>query len=155
GGSPRWHRTTRACGRWSASSEAADRSRRPGSGSALASGRVLVPGGHSRENGPVDALDDPVLLQAIRFGPALALRVLLGLERERTKTEATFAGVRTLGLLALAGGIAAYVDGTLARPWLGLGVFAAVVALIVTSYAITARAGEFGITTELSAMLAF
>ena len=103
----------------------------------------------------MDALDNPVLVQAFRFAAALALGVLLGLERERTKTETTFAGVRTLGLLALAGGIAAYVDGTLARPWLGVGVFAAVAALIVTSYAVTARAGEFGITTELSAMLAF
>jgi uncharacterized membrane protein (DUF4010 family) len=103
----------------------------------------------------MDSLDSPVLVQALRFGAALALGVLLGLERERTKTQTTFAGVRTLGLLALAGGIAAYVDGTLARPWLALGVFAAVAALVVTSYAMTAREGEFGITTELSAMLAF
>ena len=97
---------------------------------------------------------DP-LVQAMRFAAALALGVLLGLERERRKTETTFAGVRTFGLLALAGGIAAFVDATLGRPWLGLAVFVATAGLVVVSYAVTARLGELGITTELSALLAF
>jgi uncharacterized membrane protein (DUF4010 family) len=103
---------------------------------------------------PETAALDP-LLQAMRFAAALGLGVLLGLERERAKTEATFAGVRTFGLLALAGAIAAFVDGALDRPWLALAVFAAVAALVVVSYAVTAQQGEFGITTEMSALLAF
>lgn len=97
---------------------------------------------------------DP-LVAAVRFAVALGLGVLLGLERERTKTATTFAGVRTFGLLALAGGIAAFLDAALDRPWLALALFAAVAALVVVSYAVTAREGEFGITTELSALLAF
>jgi uncharacterized membrane protein (DUF4010 family) len=99
-------------------------------------------------------LSEP-LATALRFGAALALGVLLGLERERTKPETGFAGVRTFGLLALAGGAAAFLDSTLSRPWLALAVFAAIAALVVVSYAVTAQRGEFGITTELSAVLAF
>jgi uncharacterized membrane protein (DUF4010 family) len=100
----------------------------------------------------IDSLDP---LIALRFGAALGLGVLLGLERERTKTEATFGGVRTYGLLALAGGVAAYVDSPLDRPWLALAVFAAVAALVAVSYAVTAQRGEIGITTEISALLSF
>jgi len=97
---------------------------------------------------------DP-LLQAMRFAAALGLGVLLGLERERSKTEATFAGVRTFALFALTGAVAGFVDGALDRPWLALAVFAAVAALVVVSYAVTAQRGELGITTEMSALLAF
>ena len=52
---------------------------------------------------------DPLAI-ALRFAAALALGVLLGLERERVKAEASFAGVRTFGLLALAGGVAAFLE---------------------------------------------
>ena len=97
---------------------------------------------------------DPLTL-AMRFAAALGLGVLLGMERERAKTEPSFAGVRTFGLLALAGGIAAFVDGSLGRPWMALAVFAGVSALVVVSYAVTAQRGELGITTEISALVAF
>ena len=99
--------------------------------------------------------EDPLVL-ALRFAAALGLGVLIGLERERTqKPEGGFAGVRTFGLIALAGAMAAYVDGALARPTLGLLLFAAVAALVVVSAVITARQGDIGITTEVSALLAF
>jgi uncharacterized membrane protein (DUF4010 family) len=97
---------------------------------------------------------DP-LVMALRFGAALGLGVLLGLERERAKTEASFAGVRTFGLLALAGGIAGFFDSALDRPWLALGVLAAVSGLVVVSYAVSASRGELGVTTEISALIAF
>lgn len=93
---------------------------------------------------------------ALRFGSALALGVLLGLERERTKSvERSFAGVRTIGLIALSGALAAYFDQMLGVPWLALLLFAAVALLIVVSYAVTAARGELGITTEVTALLAF
>lgn len=99
-------------------------------------------------------MDDLTL--ALRFGAALGLGVLLGLERERTKVpERSFAGVRTFALVALAGALAAYFQQTLALPWLALAVFGAVVALVVVSYAVTAKLGEVGITTEVSALIAF
>ncbi len=97
---------------------------------------------------------DPLLL-ALRFGAALGLGVLLGLERERSKTPTGFAGVRTFGLCALTGAVAAFLDGVLARPWLAVGLFVAVAALVVVSYAVSAQRGELGITTEVSALLAF
>ncbi len=97
---------------------------------------------------------DPLVI-TLRFAAALALGVLLGLERERTKAEHGFAGVRTFGLLALAGGVAGFLDVSLARPWLALGLFAGTAALVLVSYAVTAQRGEYGITTEVSALLAF
>jgi uncharacterized membrane protein (DUF4010 family) len=101
----------------------------------------------------VDTLDP--LVTALRFAAALGLGVLLGLERERTKTPDTFAGVRTFGLFSLAGAVAAFVDASLGRPWLALAVFGAIAALVVVSYAVTAQRGELGVTTEVSAVLAF
>jgi uncharacterized membrane protein (DUF4010 family) len=94
-------------------------------------------------------------MQAMRFAAALGIGVLLGLERERVKTETSFAGVRTFGLVALAGGIAAFLDVSLGRPWLALATFAAIGGLVIVSYAMTAHQGEFGTTTEISALLAF
>lgn len=101
--------------------------------------------------GPMDELT-----LALRFGAALGLGVLLGLERERTKAGGRgFAGVRTIGLVSLAGGLAAYLDGALGQPGLALALFAGVIALVVVSYAVTARLGEVGITTEVTALIAF
>jgi uncharacterized membrane protein (DUF4010 family) len=98
---------------------------------------------------------DPLTV-ALRFAAALGLGVMIGLERERTQPETRFAGVRTFGLISLAGGIAAYLDGALARPWLGLLLFGAVAALVVVSAVLTARQqGDIGITTEMSALIAF
>jgi uncharacterized membrane protein (DUF4010 family) len=97
---------------------------------------------------------DPLTV-ALRFAAALGLGVLIGLERERTQPETRFAGVRTFGLISLAGGMAAFVDGALDRPELGLVLFGAVAALVVVSAVITARHGDIGITTEISALIAF
>jgi uncharacterized membrane protein (DUF4010 family) len=98
---------------------------------------------------------DPLAL-ALRFAAALGLGVLIGLERERTqRPEGGFAGVRTFGLISLAGAMAAYLDVGLARPTLGLALFVAVAALVVVSAVVSARHGDIGITTEVSALLAF
>jgi uncharacterized membrane protein (DUF4010 family) len=97
---------------------------------------------------------DPLLF-ALRFGAALGLGVLLGLERERKKKEISFAGVRTFGLFALTGAVAAFLDVSLARPELALAMFVASAGLVLVSYWVTAQHGEFGITTEVSALLSF
>src|SRR5262245_40718119 len=99
--------------------------------------------------GPFTIPIDPLQL-TLRFAAALALGVLIGLERERAKTEPTFAGVRTLGMFALAGGIAAFVDAGLGRAWLALALFGAVAGLVLVSYAVTAGRGNLGVTTEAS-----
>jgi len=98
---------------------------------------------------------DPLQL-ALRFAAALGLGVLVGLERERTKpATGGVAGVRTFGLISLAGGVAAYVGQPLDEPWLALAVFGAVAAIVVVSYAVSAWRGDTGTTTEISALLAF
>jgi uncharacterized membrane protein (DUF4010 family) len=99
--------------------------------------------------------DDPLEI-ALRFAAALGLGVLIGLERERRKAdESSFAGVRTFGLIALAGALAAHLEQELASPWLAVALFAGVATLVTVSYAVTAARGDLGITTEISALLAF
>lgn len=93
---------------------------------------------------------------ALRFAAALGLGLLLGLERERAKhPDTAFAGVRTFALIALSGATAAYVEAALDLPWLVLAAFGALAALVVASYAVAASRGDFGMTTEVSALLAF
>jgi uncharacterized membrane protein (DUF4010 family) len=92
---------------------------------------------------------------ALRFAVAIGLGMLLGLERERTKSEEGGAGVRTFALISLGGAIAGFLGNDLGLDWLALAVFVAVGALIVCMYAVTALRGDTGITTEISALLAF
>jgi uncharacterized membrane protein (DUF4010 family) len=93
---------------------------------------------------------------ALRFGAALGLGLLLGLERERKRdAELLFGGVRTFALIALLGAVGAFVERELDEGWLVLAAFVAVSALVVVSYTTTAARGEVGITTEISALLAF
>jgi uncharacterized membrane protein (DUF4010 family) len=93
---------------------------------------------------------------ALRFAVALAIGVLVGLERERSKpATGGFAGVRTFALISLAGGLSAYFELALGRPWVGVVAFAAVATVIVVSYAVTAWRGDFGSTSEISAIIAF
>jgi uncharacterized membrane protein (DUF4010 family) len=93
---------------------------------------------------------------ALRFGAALGLGLLLGLERERKRdAELLFGGVRTFALIALLGAVGAFVEHELNEGWLVLAAFVAVGALVVVSYTTTAARGELGITTEISALLAF
>ena len=98
-------------------------------------------------------MEDPDL--ALRFVVALGLGMLLGMERERTKGEEGAAGVRTFALIALSGAVAGYLGDRLALPWLGLLMFGAIAALIVGMYVVTSLQGGTGITTEVSALLAF
>ncbi len=98
-------------------------------------------------------MEDPGL--ALRFAVAIALGALIGLERERTKGEEGGAGVRTFALIALTGAVAGYLDQNLALAWISLSIFLAVAALITGMYVVTASRGDVGITTEISALLAF
>jgi uncharacterized membrane protein (DUF4010 family) len=93
---------------------------------------------------------------ALRFGAAIGLGLLLGLERERKRdAELLFGGVRTFALIALLGAVGAFLQRELEQGWLVLAAFVAVSALVIVSYATTAVRGELGITTEITALLAF
>jgi uncharacterized membrane protein (DUF4010 family) len=98
-------------------------------------------------------MEDPHL--ALRFAVAIGLGVLLGLERERSKGGDGGAGVRTFALIALSGALAGYLGENLELDWLALVMFVAVAALVVGMYVVTAQRGDTGITTEVSALLAF
>jgi len=93
---------------------------------------------------------------ALRFGAAIGLGLLLGLERERKRdAELLFGGVRTFALIALLGAVGAFLQRELDQGWLVLAAFVAVSALVIVSYSTTAARGELGITTEITALLAF
>jgi uncharacterized membrane protein (DUF4010 family) len=93
---------------------------------------------------------------ALRFGVALGLGLLLGIERERKRdAELLFGGVRTFALIALLGALCAFMQRELDQGWLLLAAFVALSALVIVSYATTAARGELGITTEVTALLAF
>jgi uncharacterized membrane protein (DUF4010 family) len=94
---------------------------------------------------------------ASRLAAAIALGLLLGLERERAKDpdERAFGGVRTFALITLLGAMAAVLQQDLGQGAWGLALFAAVAGLIVVSYAVTAAKGEVGMTTEVTALLSF
>ena len=93
---------------------------------------------------------------AWQFGAALGLGMLIGLERERTRaTEPTFAGARTFSLVALLGATSVFIGELAGTPWIVGLVFAAVVALVVTAYYVSAQKGDIGATTEASVLITF
>jgi len=92
---------------------------------------------------------------AISFAVAISLGALLGLERERTKGGDGGAGVRTFALISLAGALAGYLDKSLGLSLWALVIFVLVGLLVVGEYVVTAVRGDTGITTEVSALLAF
>lgn len=93
---------------------------------------------------------------AWQLGAALGLGMLIGFERERTQGGGkVFAGVRTFSLVALFGTMSVHASELSGLPWLVGLIFLAILALVVSSYRITALKGEIGATTEVSVLLTF
>ncbi len=92
-----------------------------------------------------------------RFGVALAIGFLIGLQREYAHGgpgREIFAGERTLALMGLVGCIAAFVADLLNSPWAFLGIVLAIAALIIVAYFVGAwRRGEVGLTSETAALV--
>ena len=86
------------------------------------------------------------------YGIALALGLVMGVERERGKTR-PFAGIRTFPLIAVLGCAAAQLS-QLATPWFFVTAFIALTALTITAY-LCNPATRPGITTEVSVLLCF
>jgi uncharacterized membrane protein (DUF4010 family) len=94
-----------------------------------------------------------------RFGVALVLGALVGLEREHAQESDTsereaFAGLRTFAFISLLGCGSAFVTG-LGIEWFFPIAFVALAVLIGVSYVITAMSGARGMTTEVTALLVF
>jgi uncharacterized membrane protein (DUF4010 family) len=89
---------------------------------------------------------------------ALGLGLLLGLEREYAKRvidkEEQFAGVRSYAFIVLFGFFCAYLSVGYG-PWVYITGLAGLIALVIATYVMSAKSGSYGITTELSGILAF
>ena len=89
---------------------------------------------------------------------SLALGFLIGLEREYAKRvvdkEEQFAGVRTYTFIALFGFLCAFLSQRFGD-WLFITGLLGLIAMVVTTYVLTAKNGSYGITTELSGILAY
>jgi uncharacterized membrane protein (DUF4010 family) len=93
---------------------------------------------------------------AWQLGAALGLGMLIGFERQRTLGQIeSFAGVRTFSLVALFGAISVYASELSGSSWIVGLVFLAILALVVSSYKVTARKGDIGATTEVSVLITF
>jgi uncharacterized membrane protein (DUF4010 family) len=93
----------------------------------------------------------------LRFGIALFIGVLIGLEREyaRLKEEVTaFAGVRTFPLFALLGCSAALLT-EMTGGWAFGSIALLLTLLIAIAYTFDARKGHVGLTSEVAAMIVF
>ena len=94
-----------------------------------------------------------------RFGIALFIGVLIGLQREYSydeenkPDEKAFAGVRTFSLLGLAGCTAAFAAEMLGTPWVFIGIILPIGGLISISYFVSASRGSIGMTTETAAFI--
>jgi uncharacterized membrane protein (DUF4010 family) len=89
-----------------------------------------------------------------RFGAALVIGILIGMERERAAEVRDLklsAGVRTIALLALVGCMGGLLSDITASPWPLVAVLAVVGGLIIAAYH---RAGGGGSTSEVAAFVA-
>jgi uncharacterized membrane protein (DUF4010 family) len=94
---------------------------------------------------------------ALRYGIALLIGTLIGLEREHARMRdglMSFAGIRTMPLIALLGCSAALLT-ELHGDW-AFGILAALVGLLIAiGYAHSAREGSVGLTSEVAAIVVF
>ncbi len=91
----------------------------------------------------------------LALGTALAVGLLIGLEREQSKPQGVgFAGVRTYPIFALIGGLATMLASV--TIWLSVVALAGVIALVALSYRSAVRSGGTpGVTTETSVIATF
>lgn len=91
------------------------------------------------------------------FFIALLIGALVGIEREKSKTEeheVSFGGLRTFILFAQAGAVGAWLSMHFGTPWIFIAVLIAVSAAVVTGYVLENRAKveHVGLTTEIAAI---
>jgi len=93
-----------------------------------------------------------------RFALAMVIGILVGLQREVSRSESErelFAGARTYALLGVVGCAAALFGQLWVSPWPFLIVFAAVSGLIGVAYYVSATRGDVGLTSEIAAVIVF
>jgi uncharacterized membrane protein (DUF4010 family) len=94
-----------------------------------------------------------------RMGVALGIGVLIGLERGWSTRDLPegrrVAGVRTFGLMGLAGAIVALLSEALGGVVLGLGFLAVVIIMLFGRYLNVAESKDIGVTTIVAGLLTF
>lgn len=104
----------------------------------------------------IPVIDDPEIALFARFGAALLIGLLIGLQREYAhgnKEEKLFAGVRTFSLIALSGCAAAYLSQQVESPLVFIALLLALGALTLAAYLRSANNGDIGLTTEVAALV--
>ncbi len=102
-----------------------------------------------------------LLALAVEFGIVILLGALVGIEREKHKTEKTetvqTAGLRTFILLALLGACAGWLSHELATPWIFAAALLIAGAFVVAGYLVSTRKNpqSAGLTTEVAAIVVF
>lgn len=102
-----------------------------------------------------------LLTVALDFAMAILLGALVGVEREKRKSEDQesdqIAGLRTFILLALLGACAGYLSRGAAVPWILAAALVIVGAFVVVGYLVTSRSSQDGkgLTTEVAAIVVF
>ncbi len=94
------------------------------------------------------------------FATALLIGALIGIEREKRKTEdgnQATGGLRTFILIAQIGASAGWLSQAANAPWLLVGSLAAVTLLVLAGYVLETRVkpNELGLTTEVAAIATF
>jgi uncharacterized membrane protein (DUF4010 family) len=94
------------------------------------------------------------------FATALLIGALIGVEREKRKSEGLegIGGLRTFILFALIGAVAGFLSRGGGVPWVLLAAALPVTALVFAGYSLLSRAardGTFGLTTETAAVAVF
>ncbi len=91
-----------------------------------------------------------------RFGAALVIGVLVGLQREYAEDDhdkELFAGVRTFALMSLIGCTAALAADILDSPGVFIGILLLLGALTTVAYFVSSWRGQLGMTTETAALM--
>jgi len=91
-----------------------------------------------------------------RFGAALAIGFLVGLQREYAHggpDKDIFAGERTMALMGVLGCTAALITDVLASPWPFVGIIVLLGVLIAIAYSVGAWRGRVGLTTEAATLV--
>jgi uncharacterized membrane protein (DUF4010 family) len=93
-----------------------------------------------------------------RFGTALLIGLLVGLQREyahfqQAQEEKIFGGARTFALLGLLGCTAAFLAERMASVMVFVAIIAVCGGLIIISYLASARKGSIGLTSEVAAVI--
>ena len=102
-----------------------------------------------------------LLTVALDFVTAILLGALVGIEREKRKSEEEethhIAGLRTFILLALFGAAAGFISHSLSAPWIVVASLLTVGAYVVAGYYVTSRTSQNGkgLTTEVAAVIVF